>query len=240
VIGRGSARRTSHCRHKFPRERVLTIRSSDIGAQAANVPEVIKKAVDAEVRAAAWMRGLGFYDAQETTFTSDGGIDVVASVAVAQVKFKAAQVGRPELQSFVGAAHPYPDRLRLFFSWKGYSANAREYAEQAQIALFTYELDGRCLAANAFANHLCTVGQGSGATASDYSVTPVPAASDWWTPRRIVQAVLGVLVLCLVIFFMIRPDVFLQLLFSAIALLMIAAGLGLTRPKKRRRRTRRR
>lgn len=204
------------------------------------MPEVIKKPADAEVHAAAWMRGLGFYDAQETTFTSDGGIDVIASDGVAQVKFKAVQVGRPELQNFVGAAHPYPDRLRLFFSWKGYSAHALQYAEQAQIALFTYELDGRCLAANAFANHLCTVGQGSGATASGHGVVPTQLSADWWTPRRIVQAILGVLLVGLIIFFIIRPDVFLQLLFSAMALFLIMAGLGFGKPKKRRRRTRRR
>jgi len=186
------------------------------------------------------MRGLGFYDAQETKVSSDAGIDVIWSVAVSQVKFKAAQVGRPELQSFVGAAHPYPDRHRLFFSWNGYSSNPHEYAEQAQIALFSYELDGRCIPENALAYLLCTLIQPQ-AGASVW-VPPAPAQSDtgWWTPRRITQAALAGLGLCVVLFFMIRPDIFAQLVATPIAIFMIAAGLGLIKPKTRRRRTRRR
>ncbi|MCF6509819.1 restriction endonuclease [Blastococcus sp. MG754426] len=71
--------------------------------------EVIKRAVDAEVYAARWMRALGFYDAQETPASGDAGIDVMSAGAVAQVKMAAKQVGRPEVQSFVGAVHGHPD-----------------------------------------------------------------------------------------------------------------------------------
>jgi len=131
------------------------------------------------------MRGLGFYDAQETTLTADAGLDVVASAGVAQVKFKAVQVGRPELQNFVGAAHPYPDRLRLFFSWKGYSSHALEYADQAQIALFSYELDGRCMPENAFAHLLCSAVQPQAATPVWHAPAPPQSAVEWWTPRRV-------------------------------------------------------
>ena len=202
--------------------------------------EVIKKPADAEVHAAAWMRALGFYDAQETPVTADAGLDVVASNGVAQVKFKAVQVGRPELQNFMGAAHPYPDRLRLFFSWKGYSTHALQYAEQAQIALFSYELDGRCMPENAFAQHLCTPIQQTESALPWAGVVPVQPAASWWTPRRIKWLTLAVLALAAVIFFMIRPDIFAQLVATAVAIFLIMAGLGFGRPKKRRRHIRRR
>jgi Restriction endonuclease len=201
------------------------------------VPEVIKKPVDAEVHAAAWMRGLGFFDARETTLSSDAGIDVLSSEAVAQVKFNAKQVGRPELQSFVGAAHPHPEKLRLFFSWKGYSANALEYAEQAKIALFAYELDGRFMPVNAYAHAL----YGSEPVAAAWPVyAPAGSGASWWTPRRIVQAIFGVVLLGVVVFFITHPDFFIQVLVFACFVFLAWGWLGASKPKKGRRRTNRR
>lgn len=199
--------------------------------------EAIKKAVDAEIYAAAWMRGLGFFDAQETTLTADAGIDVLSSEAVAQVKFKAAQVGRPELQSFVGAAYSHPEKLRLFFSWKGYSNHALEYAEQARIALFSYELDGRFMPVNEYARMM--YGSGPVAAAWHGSVASGSGAS-WWTPRRIMQTILGVVLLGVVIFFIANPDAFIKLLVFACGLFLVMAGLGFGKPQQRRRRAKRR
>jgi hypothetical protein len=47
------------------------------------------------------------------------------------------------------------------------------------------------------------------------------------------QAALATILLGLVNFFTVRPDIFLELLFSAVAIMMIAGGLGRIRPRKR-------
>lgn len=96
----------------------------------------------AEANAAAWMRYWGYVDAQVTTAGPDGGVDVRAGRALAQVKFEAAQVGTPALQRLVGARGRQLDQRLLFFSGAGFSAPAVVYAEEMEIALFQYGLDG--------------------------------------------------------------------------------------------------
>lgn len=59
---------------------------------------------DAEVLAAEHMRGIGFLDAHTTPPGVDGGIDVLAQRAVAQVKFHATPVGAPSVQQLAGIA----------------------------------------------------------------------------------------------------------------------------------------
>lgn len=95
----------------------------------------------AEANAVSWMRYLGFRDARQTRGGSDGGLDVIASKAVAQVKFEAAQVGRPAVQRLVGANGRRP-RAVLFFVGAGYSQQAIGYANEMDVALFAYRLDG--------------------------------------------------------------------------------------------------
>lgn len=96
----------------------------------------------AELLAVSWLRHWGYVDARVTTGGADGGLDVVASGAVAQVKFEASHVGRPALQRLVGAsAHAIGDRY--FFSGAGFSKAAIEYADQMGIILCVYDLLGR-------------------------------------------------------------------------------------------------
>ncbi|WP_324273621.1 restriction endonuclease [Blastococcus brunescens] len=106
-------------------------------------PEVhIKTWQQAEENAAAWMRWWGFADARVTPTGADGGIDVLATTAIAQVKFKAAQVGRPDVQRLAGARGSANNRAILFFTGIGFTKPAVEYADRERIALFEYAMSG--------------------------------------------------------------------------------------------------
>ena len=70
---------------------------------AQQPPYQITSWQEAERNAARWMRHWGFGDARLTSSGADGGVDVRARAAVAQVKFEASQVGRPALQRLYGA-----------------------------------------------------------------------------------------------------------------------------------------
>jgi hypothetical protein len=196
------------------------------------VPDVIDSPADAEAQAAVWMIGLGFGDAMPTQFTADGGIDVVASRAVAQVKFQVAPVGRPALQNLVGAASEHPGKFKLFFSWKGYSGPAFVFAEQAHVALFSFTTSGELVPENTQAEHLCSLAQQAmsadliGAPqvpaprAPQYQAPvtpPAPSAPparewiDWFTLRRVMWLAVGFLVLLAVLFFYANPDAFSKL-----------------------------
>jgi hypothetical protein len=95
------------------------------------------------------MRHWGYSDASVTPGGPDSGIDVVASDALAQVKYETAHVGRPALQRLVGARDEGDPRPLLFFSASGYSSAAVDYADKRRIALFTYAVDGRMSPVNA-------------------------------------------------------------------------------------------
>lgn len=115
----------------------------------------VELADQAEAHAAEYMRvSLGFVDAQVTRRSGDGGIDVRSSRAVAQVKLHLRRTGRPDLQKLHGANAAHGDRTMLFFAHAGFSAPAVTYAESCGMALFTFELDGRCTPANAIAVNL--------------------------------------------------------------------------------------
>ncbi len=88
------------------------------------------------------MRHWGYTDAAARPGGPDSGIDVRATGALGQVKYQAAQVGRPELQRFVGA-RPYGSTAQLiFFTGSDYTPTAVAYAQEWNIALFSYRLDG--------------------------------------------------------------------------------------------------
>jgi len=103
---------------------------------------------------AAWhMRSLGFDDARTTGAGRDGGIDVRAHSAVAQVKhYETSAIGRPAVQQLRGAAHEIP--WALFYARSGYTASAVAYADEVRMALFGYSDDGRVRAANTGARFL--------------------------------------------------------------------------------------
>lgn len=97
---------------------------------------------EAEHFAAAHMRSLGFADADVTPLGVDGGIDVLAGGAVAQVKhFSAGSIGAPIVQQLKGVAGA--DRGAVFYALSGYTAAALAFAESAGVALFRYQLDRR-------------------------------------------------------------------------------------------------
>lgn len=94
----------------------------------------------AEALAAWHMRKLGFDDAKMTPSGPDGGLDVRATDAVAQVKHYATPIGGPAIQQLRGAAHG--QGAALFYSLSGYTKAAVEYANSAAVALFTYDESG--------------------------------------------------------------------------------------------------
>ena len=108
---------------------------------------------EAERAAADWMRQLGYKGAMVTRGGADGGIDVVSSTALAQVKYMRSVTGREDVQRLFGARGAKDDRALLFFSLAGYTKPAVEYANSQGIALFTYTIDGSFQRVNRAARH---------------------------------------------------------------------------------------
>jgi hypothetical protein len=136
---------------------------------------------DAEENAAAWMRHWGFEDAATTPPGTDAGLDVISRAALAQVKFEASQIGRPALQRLVGARGPYQEKALLFFTGTDFSSQARRYADEMDIALFRYALDGRMEALNPSAERIAyrldeELRQGKGA-GSEVDLAPRTASA---------------------------------------------------------------
>lgn len=134
---------------------------------------------DAERNAADWMARWGFRGVRVTAGGPDAGIDVRAEGAVAQVKFQAADVGRPELQRLYGAA-PVGAEL-LFFTGASYSARAIEYADERDIALFRYELDGSMKALNARARSVLPGTRGASPLPEPSRSTRSANSEETWT-----------------------------------------------------------
>ena len=136
-------------------------------------PHHVRTWQDAELNAARWMQHWGFTDAAVTPGGADGGIDVRASYALAQVNFVAAAVGRPDLQRLVGAAAAEPGRQLIFFTGSDYTTQAVDFADGAGIALFRYGLDGSMTPYNATGHRLMERG----------AAAPSPSASSAWQPH---------------------------------------------------------
>jgi hypothetical protein len=116
----------------------------------------IPTAADFEEMAARQMRDLGYADATVTGGGSDGGIDVLSTNAVAQVKAHMKPVGRPDIQRLHGVS-TQSRRAGLFFSLQGYTPQAEDYATSAGIALFKFtDFNGSIVAVNAPASAMIT------------------------------------------------------------------------------------
>jgi hypothetical protein len=102
----------------------------------------------AEENAATWMRWWGFTDAEVTESGSDGGVDVRSRAALVQVKTESTATGRPTLQRLAGARRPHSTQVLFFFSGAGFSRAAITYADEWDIACFTYDLIGTMTAKN--------------------------------------------------------------------------------------------
>lgn len=124
-------------------------------------PEQVGTPDEAEELAARWMRWAGFRDATTTTRGADGGIDVTAGSAVAQVKFHMKPAGRPAMQQLYGAARS-EGKEPFFFSYAGYSPQASAFADQVGIALFQFTSDGLIHALNPPAEAVARAGEGLG------------------------------------------------------------------------------
>lgn len=88
------------------------------------------------------MRRLGHPSAHPTPVGADGGIDVLAPGAIAQVKFRQGFTGRPDVQRLVGARERSTHLELWFFSMSGYSRQAIQYANTMDVHLYTYDLHG--------------------------------------------------------------------------------------------------
>ncbi|MEV0723819.1 restriction endonuclease [Micromonospora purpureochromogenes] len=118
------------------------------GNRATDTAQLMPKALsvrnwkDAEALAVWHMRQLGFDDARGGPKGNDRGIDVHSAEAVAQVKhYASGTIGAPIVQQARGAA--YGKKWVLFYALSGYTAAAQEFAEQASVALFRYDVDGQ-------------------------------------------------------------------------------------------------
>ncbi|WP_158778754.1 restriction endonuclease [Streptomyces cellulosae] len=90
---------------------------------------------DAELAAVDHMRNLGFTDARVTGDGADGGIDVIARDAVAQVKHYSQPIGVGPIRELRGVADPH--HHLLFYASGGYTATARQFADERRVALFS-------------------------------------------------------------------------------------------------------
>ncbi|MEU4160581.1 restriction endonuclease [Actinoplanes sp. NPDC026670] len=113
----------------------------------------------AEEIACLHMRGLGFDDAETTPPGRDGGLDVTASQAVAQVKMLALPVGAPPVQQLRGTRPLTANHL--FYSTSGYTAAAVESADEIGVALFRIERDGTVNEVNGHAVEMAQAGAGA-------------------------------------------------------------------------------
>lgn len=125
----------------------------------------------AEYAAALHMHALGFLDARVTNRGPDGGIDVIASGAVAQVKWHINPVGRPDVQRLYGARGNRHNLRMLFFAAIDYTASAVAYADEVGIALFIMPSDGTLVAKNGAAHQLISAAP-SGQPANVANVWP--------------------------------------------------------------------
>lgn len=101
------------------------------------------------------MEALGFTEVRVALPGSDGGVDIWAREAVAQVKMEGVSTGRPVVQALYGIAS-LEGRAGLLFSLAGYTSAAVAWAEKAGIALFEFELDGSIEARSTSAAALLT------------------------------------------------------------------------------------
>lgn len=104
-------------------------------------PRLIKTHREAEEYAAEVLWALGFTDAEPTPPGADGGVDVLGSGVVAQVKMEGVPTGRPVLQAIAGIASVEGARA-LVFSLAGYTPQALDWAERAHVACFEFAFDG--------------------------------------------------------------------------------------------------
>ena len=104
-------------------------------------PRLLSSPRDAELIAQEWMIHWGYEDARCTPVGADAGVDVDSSRAIAQVKAEMSPTGRPVIQQTYGAAVLH-SKQALVFSLAGFTKEAIAWADQAGVALFSFDLQG--------------------------------------------------------------------------------------------------
>jgi Restriction endonuclease len=127
--------------------------SSKRPAKPRPKPILIRTWRDAELVAAEWMKYWGYTNVAATGLGTDGGIDVVSTEAVAQVKAETSATGRPRVQQHHGVAVS-EGKIAIFFALGGFTPEARTYAEQNGILLFQFDLQGEPEPVNTLARDL--------------------------------------------------------------------------------------
>ncbi|MGW5671577.1 restriction endonuclease [Micromonospora sp. NPDC003776] len=164
---------------------MTSTRTSPTAGFARPGPNQIQTWQDAEHNAAEWMRYWGYKDATANPGGSDGGIDVLASNAVAQVKYHASAIGRPALQLLYGARGGASNKQLIFFTGSDYTSTAIVYADENDIALFVYSLDGSMRAMNAIAERISAAKvQSSSKKLTKPSAPSTPTPPGTW--RRLI------------------------------------------------------
>ena len=104
-------------------------------------PRLLSSPRDAELIAQEWMIHWGYEDSRCTPVGADAGVDVDSSRAIAQVKAEMSPTGRPVIQQTYGAAVLH-SKQALVFSLAGFTKEAIAWADQAGVALFSFDLQG--------------------------------------------------------------------------------------------------
>ncbi|WUD78696.1 restriction endonuclease [Streptomyces sp. NBC_00510] len=108
----------------------------------------------AEHNALAWVRWLGFPQAEPTRDGSDGGLDIAGPGIYGQVKFHGKAVPPNLVQQLFGARGLNSGEM-LFFANSGYTAAAIAAADRLDVGCFTYSpADGMIEPANRYAAEL--------------------------------------------------------------------------------------
>ncbi|MET8412046.1 restriction endonuclease [Streptomyces sp. NPDC005195] len=123
------------------------------GSQERMFPErTIRTWQDAELAAVDHMISLGFTDARVTGAGADGGIDVIARDAIAQVKHYSQPIGVGFVRELRGVADSH--QHLLFYASGGYTKSAQQFADERRVALFSILELGHITPLNTAAAHL--------------------------------------------------------------------------------------
>ena len=104
-----------------------------------------RDADDFETVCAEWMRMAGFSGVQRTLKGPDGGVDVIASIAVGQAKFHPSQkISAEAIRALVGSRIERGKDRALFFHYgPGYTAAAIDAAVNTKVELYQLDVESQ-------------------------------------------------------------------------------------------------